>query len=171
MPVTLQGGLRASALTSSLTLVPYAVAFLVGSLLTRRLVARYGRSVMVAGALVLALADALIGVQAAVGYSGLTPLTLAPALMVVGVAQSFVAVPLFAVLLSEVPAEQAGLASGVLVTTQQIALSLGVAGVGTLFFTIAAEHGYGAATVAAEAAQAVLGVGAAVVARALPHDR
>ncbi|HEY7484067.1 MAG TPA: MFS transporter [Streptosporangiaceae bacterium] len=170
-PVTLQAGLGASALTSSLTLVPYAVAFLIGSLLTRRLFARYDRSVMVAGALVLALANGVLAVQAAAGYSGLTPLTLAPALMVVGVAQSLVAVPLFGVVLSEVPAEQAGLASGVLVTTQQIALSLGVAGIGTLFFTLAADHGYGAATVTVEVAQAALALAAAAVACALPHPR
>jgi hypothetical protein len=37
------------------------------------------------------------------------------------------------------------LASGVFATTQQIAIALGIAGVGTALFAVAADHGFGTA--------------------------
>jgi MFS family permease len=170
-PVSLQTGLGVSALASSLTLVPWATAFLVGSLLTRRLLSRYGRSLLVAGAGGVGLGFGALALQAAAGYSGLTPLALAPALAFIGFSQSLVMVPLFGVILAEVPVEQSGVASGVLVTAQQISFALGVAGIGTLFFTVAADRGYGAATVTAEIAQTALSLAAAAVACTLPRPR
>ena len=47
--------------------------------------------------------------------------------------------PLFGVVLSEVPAAVAGRGSGVLTTTQQTALALGVATLGSLFLALAAD--------------------------------
>ena len=48
---------------------------------------------------------------------------------------------LFRIVLSEVPAERAGVGSGVMVTTQQSALALGVATLGSLFLSLVAVGG------------------------------
>ena len=48
---------------------------------------------------------------------------------------------LFRLVLSEVPATRAGVGSGVMITTQQSALALGVATLGTLFLTLTPSLG------------------------------
>ena len=53
--------------------------------------------------------------------------------------QGLVMSPLFGVVLSEVPPASAGAGSGVLTTTQQVALALGVATLGSLFITLAGD--------------------------------
>lgn len=79
-------------------------------------------------------------------------------------------VQLFATILAGVPAERAGVASGALTTTQQVALSLGVAAVGSLFFMVAQHHGYGPATVTVTLIEAALTL-AAVALMTLPRPR
>src|SRR5205814_997477 len=111
--VSLQYGLHFSPVKAGLTLGPYAIAFLIGSLQARRLTARLGRLLPMGGALLLAAGFAALALQAHAGYSGLTPLTLTPALVVIGLAQSVIAIPIVTVVLADVPADRTGVASGV----------------------------------------------------------
>jgi EmrB/QacA subfamily drug resistance transporter len=166
--VSLQYGLHYSPVAAALTLTPFALCFLVGSLLARRLAARFGRLVLVGGAILFALGLATVALQAWTGYDQLTPLSLAPAEAVIGLGQSLVAIPLLGVVLHGVPAERTGVAGGVWTTTQQIAVAVGVAGIGTLFFTVADSHGFGTATVTAELSEAALAVVTAALAWTLP---
>jgi hypothetical protein len=67
------------------------------------------------------------------GWPELTIPALLPGLAVAGFGQGLVVGPLFGTVLSQVDTARAGVGSGVLVTTQQLALALGAALLGSLF--------------------------------------
>jgi hypothetical protein len=76
-------------------------------------------------------------------------LGMAPGMIVIGLGQGLIMSPLFGAVLSEVPRRKAGVGSGVLATTQQASLALGVATLGSLYLTIAAPGLLGPAGAAA----------------------
>jgi MFS family permease len=134
-----QVGLHDSALTAGVGLVPMAAAFLIASLSTSRLLARYGARVLAAGGLLQAVGLAVLGGTVYAGWPHLSILALAPGLIIAGYGQGLVMSPLFGVVLSDVPPSAAGAGSGVLTTTQQTALALGVATLGSLFLALAGD--------------------------------
>jgi hypothetical protein len=73
----------------------------------------------------------------------LDAVNLAPAMIVAGFGQGLMMSPLFGVVLAGVPAARAGVGSGILVTTQQTSLALGVAALGSLFVSLAAPTSLG----------------------------
>jgi hypothetical protein len=89
----------------------------------------------------------------------------------VGFGQGLVLSPLFGVIVSRVPLNEAGIASGVLVTTQQISLALGVATLGNLFLSTSSGHGIsmGAAWAIVLGIQAAVGMAFAALSQALPR--
>jgi MFS family permease len=164
-----QGRLGYSPLEAGLGLAPMAAVFLIASLLTSRLVTRYGRSVITAGALLqLTGLVLLIGSLDAV-WPGVGFLAITPALLIMGFGQGLVMPSLIRVLLSEVPVAEAGVGSGVFTTTQQIALALGVASLGTLFVTLSPASRLGAlhAGMIILGVQSVIAVGIATASRRL----
>ena len=137
----LQEGLHYSPMHAGLTFAPLGVAFALSSLKGRSLHAKYGRDIISVGA-----ATALIGVvglAVVVAVSGLSAnsLELSPVLAMIGIGNGLV-IPLIVqgVLLS-VPSHRTGAASGMLTTTQQFSMTLGIAAVGTLFFARQATAG------------------------------
>jgi hypothetical protein len=64
-----------------------------------------------------------------------------PGLVVAGFGQGLVVGPLFGAVLSQVDTARAGVGGGVLVTTQQLALALGAALLGSLFLGLDAMTG------------------------------
>ncbi|MFF5186310.1 MFS transporter [Streptomyces sp. NPDC000345] len=115
------------------------VAFSVGGFLTApaadSLAVRYGRLVLGAGALLMAGGHAWVWAAvdgAADTHTGAWPLV--PGLVVAGAGLGFLVVPLVNVVLSAVPADLAGGASGIFSTAQQFGGALGAAVVGTVFF-------------------------------------
>ncbi|MGW2020438.1 MFS transporter [Streptomyces sp. NPDC001927] len=143
--VALQQGLRMSAVVSGLALVPMAVAFFGASLAGPRLVRRWGTRVVTAGGLVQGLGIALLALTAWRSWPDLSAWSLLPGMAVAGLGQGLQLPVLFRVVLSEVPADRAGVGSGVMVTTQQSALALGVATLGSLFLSLAATGSMGTA--------------------------
>ena len=69
------------------------------------------------------------------GWPDISPLSLAAPMALAGAGGGLVMIPLFGVVLSQVPPQQAGLGSGILITMQQTCLALGAATIGTLFLT------------------------------------
>jgi len=61
---------------------------------------------------------------------------LLPGAAIAGAGQALQLPVVFRIVLSEVPAARAGVGSGVMITTQQSALALGVATLGTLFLSL-----------------------------------
>ncbi|MGP4007566.1 MFS transporter [Streptomyces sp. 4N124] len=135
--LTMQDGLHTDALHSGLAILPMAVLFLAGSVLAPRLITRFGRGAMSAGAVVqlagLAWLVALFVTQWP--YVGLWGL--AGPLALVGAGQSMLFAGLFRSVLADVPAHLGGIGSGVLITLQQSGLALGVATLGTLYVSLA----------------------------------
>ncbi|MFF7200445.1 MFS transporter [Streptomyces sp. NPDC008141] len=143
--VALQQGLGAGTIASGLTLVPMAVAFFVASLAGPRLVVRHGTRIVTAGGLLQGLGVAVLALTVWHDWSHLALWQLAPGLALAGFGQGLQLPVLFRVVLSDVPNEKAGVGSGVMVTTQQSALALGVATLGSLFLSLTESSGAGRA--------------------------
>jgi len=169
--VALQDGAHLGPLQSGLALAPMAVAFLAASLCTARLAARYGRRVLAAGGVVQAIGLAVLAVEVFQNWPHADPVDLAPGMIVAGVGQGFTMPLLFGIVLAGVPSARAGVGSGMLVTTQQIALALGVATLGSLFLSLAAPSSLGVrdAFVVVLAAQIVVAAGVAAGSKLLPQ--
>lgn len=144
--VALQQGLGLSAVVSGLALAPMAVAFFGASLAGPRLVRRWGTRVVTAGGLVQALGIGLLALTSWRAWPELSVWLLLPGMAVAGLGQGLQLPVLFRVVLSEVPPERAGVGSGVMVTTQQSALALGVATLGSLFLGLSTSGPAGSGT-------------------------
>jgi MFS family permease len=137
--VVAQDGLGLSPLAAGIAIAPVCVAYVVTSWRVPSLVARFGRRALVAGLLTEAAGlAALVGIIAAWWEplrDGSIPEVVVSvlALVLVGAGQAVGVGALFRLVLSEVPVSAAGVGGGVLVTTQQASLALGVAGLGTVF--------------------------------------
>jgi EmrB/QacA subfamily drug resistance transporter len=94
---------------------------------------------------------------------------LAPSLFTIGVGFGLLIVPLFDVILAAVDHHEAGSASGVLNALQQLASAMGVAVIGTVFFSEIAHGGFGHALETSLWVQAALLVAALVFTPLLPR--
>ncbi|MFG2616784.1 MFS transporter [Streptomyces sp. NPDC048507] len=139
--VALQQGLRMGPVTAGLALVPMALAFFAASLAGPRLVGRFGSRVVTAGGLVQGVGILLLLLTVRSGWPDLGLAALAPGVAVAGLGQGLQLPVLMRLMLSDVPADRAGVGGGVMVTTQQSALALGVATLGSLFLALVPSAG------------------------------
>ena len=165
-----QSFLHFDALRAGLTLGPMAFAFLLTSLATTPLVARYGRAVIGAGAGIQLVGLAVLMATLVVWWPHVTAWELLTGLTIMGAGQGLVMSPLIRVVLSDVPREVAGAGSGVLTTSQQTSLALGVASLGTLFVSLSSPQQIGAlhAALVVLGVQSLVAVGIVVGSRFLP---
>ena len=134
--VALQKGAGLGPVQAGLALFPLAVTFLVTSIAGPRLINRFGTRVVTAGALIQGVGLTLMALAAWRDWPDLGLMTLLPGGAIAGVGQALQLPVIFRIVLSEVPPARAGVGSGVMVTTQQSALALGVATLGTLFLSL-----------------------------------
>ncbi|NUR65240.1 MAG: MFS transporter [Streptomyces sp.] len=134
--VALQKGAGLGPVQAGLALFPLAVTFLVTSIAGPRLINRFGTRVVTAGALIQGVGLTLMALAAWRDWPDLGLVTLLPGGAIAGVGQALQLPVIFRIVLSEVPPARAGVGSGVMVTTQQSALALGVATLGTLFLSL-----------------------------------
>jgi hypothetical protein len=127
--LTVQYGLHADALLGGLSILPMAMAFLAGSLVAARLITRFGRGAMSAGALVQLAGLAWLVTVLASGWPQVSLWDMAGPLALVGAGQSMLFAGLFRAMLADVPAHL-GSIGGALITLQQSGLALGVATLG-----------------------------------------
>ncbi|MFJ5304689.1 MFS transporter [Streptomyces sp. NPDC088350] len=166
--LTVQNGLHADALHSGLAILPMALLFFAGSLVAPRVITRFGRAALSAGAVVqLAGLASLVTVLLA-NWPHVSLWAMALPLALVGAGQSMLFAGLFRSVLADVPTHLAGIGSGVLITLQQSGLALGVATLGTLYLALA-PHNVAHAFAGVEYVQmgivALLAVGAAALPR------
>ncbi|WP_370645526.1 MFS transporter [Pseudonocardia sp. DSM 110487] len=167
----LQDGLRMSPLDAGFALAPLAVGFFGASMLNARLVARYGRSVVVAGfALQLVGLLVVLGTVSG-GWPDLTALDIAPGMFICGVGQGMAMTTVIGLTLSRVPADRAGAGSGVFTTAQQTFLALGVATLGGLYAELSDAVGPRDGFVVVVGLHAMLTVGIVLLSRRLPDPR
>ncbi|GAA3063969.1 MFS transporter [Streptomyces glomeratus] len=139
--VALQRGAGLGPVPAGLALTPMALAFFVVSLCGPRLVGRFGTRVVTAGGLIQAVGVALMAFAAWRSWPHLGALELLPGAAVAGAGQALQLPILLRIILSEVPPARAGVGSGVMITTQQSALALGVATLGSLFLSLVPGSG------------------------------
>ncbi len=134
--LTLQAGFGFTALHSGLTTLPFALGSAVLSANSNRVAQRLGSLVLALGAGVLAVA--LVVFSVVLGQQGTSPhwLALAGPLLLAGAGLGLFIAPLQTVILSGVKQENAGSASGLLPTFQQLGGSVGLAALGVVFFTL-----------------------------------
>lgn len=131
---------------------------------------RFGRTVLTLGAAMMAGGTVWIGLgSSAVGTDGSRWWPIAPGLVIADAGLSLLVIPLVNVVLAAVPAHAAGGAGGQFSTAQQLGGALGVATVGTVFFSALESHGdYTAAFTTALPVSIGLFVVAAVLSLVLP---
>ena len=139
--VALQQGLHLGPVAAGWALVPMAVGYFAASLAGPRLIGRFGSRVLSAGAVVQALGLATLAATVLADWTHFSPLRMAPGVALAGIGQGLIGTPLFRVVLSKVPADRAGVGSGVLATGQQSSLALGVATLGTLYLALSPTLG------------------------------
>jgi EmrB/QacA subfamily drug resistance transporter len=163
----LQAGRGLSALHAGLVFTILAVSYLVASMRAAELAVRYGRRVLTAGALVLAMGHVVtLASVAAIGVRG-SVFALAPGLLLIGAGMGLAIAPLATIIMSAMRPEQAGAASGALSTFQNVGNAVGVAVIGVIFF--GAQHsGYATALELSLAALAGILLSVAALTRLLP---
>jgi EmrB/QacA subfamily drug resistance transporter len=134
-----QGEAHMSPLEGGLSLLPMAVGFLITSIYGPRLQVRYGAGLIVRGWIIQGIGYAVLAVAALTLWPDVNPLKLALPMLIAGFGSGLVMVPLMGVVLSQVPPAQAGLGSGILLTSQQTCLALGAATVGTAYLSLASR--------------------------------
>jgi EmrB/QacA subfamily drug resistance transporter len=130
----LQVGLGFSALHAGLTTIPWSFASAVASAMSARLAPRLGKWTIAIGSSLLVIG--MLGVILTLHLRGtaVTTFDLIPSFVVAGLGLGTVIAPLLNIILAGVPPRDAGSASGVLTTFQQLGGAMGVAVVGVVFF-------------------------------------
>ncbi|WP_340682670.1 MFS transporter [Amycolatopsis coloradensis] len=130
----LQQGLGYSSWRTGLTLFPSSLGIIAGSMLSIRLAPRLGRRVVSIAALVKIAG--VVGVIYPIHVLGpaLTPWALVPGAIVLGTGMAMVSATLVNIVLSKVPVQDAGAASGLMTTALQVGSAISIAVLGTVFF-------------------------------------
>ena len=139
--VFLQNGLGFTPWHSALTTAPWAAGAFVGSAIGGIAMSKLGRRVLHAGLVVEAAG--LLGVYAVLrgAGAGVGTVDLLAPMVVGGIGMGMVFVPLFDIVMAGVRPQEMGSASGVLQTVNALGMSLGIAGIGAIFFALAGGRG------------------------------
>ena len=143
LSIYLQNGTGRTAFETGLVILPYALGAIITSGLGVALAARAGRALLITGSLTIAASQLLLW---AVIRDGNDPgyWILALPLFIGGLGLGLAVPILVNVVLAGVPGRNAGAAGGVLSTVVQIGAAVGIAVLGTIFFTAVSESAEGA---------------------------
>jgi EmrB/QacA subfamily drug resistance transporter len=136
LTLLLQSGLGQPPLRAGIEALPMALAFTTMSILSPRLTARLGARSITLGAGITTVGTAALAFTA-VRYGGhLTGWDLAPATTLIGLGQGISLPSLIGAALAHVRPERAGAAAGILTTTQQFGVAVGIAVIGAIFYAV-----------------------------------
>ncbi|HTK15139.1 MAG TPA: MFS transporter [Acidimicrobiia bacterium] len=160
LPVFLQNGRHISVWHNGLWVLPSGLFVIVGAQLGGRLIHRFGTIKVVRAGLVI-YELGLLAMLRAISLH-MTVWELLPGLALYGMGIGFALAQLTNVVLSEIPADGSGVASGANTTVRQVGSALGVAVIGSLLTVQTVNHAVssikGAALPAAVKADAIVGV-------------
>jgi EmrB/QacA subfamily drug resistance transporter len=139
--VFLQNGLGFTPWHSAVTTAPWAAGAFVGSAVGGIVMTKLGRRVLHAGLVVEAAG--LLGIYAVLrgAGGGVSTADLLAPMVIGGIGMGMVFVPLFDIVMAGVRPQEMGSASGVLQTVNSLGMSLGIAGIGAIFFALAGAFG------------------------------
>jgi EmrB/QacA subfamily drug resistance transporter len=132
--VMFQAGLGFSPLACGVATVAIPVAAIGGSITSSALLARIGRTTMHIGIVTMAIGLVVVDLVMRTSNASVSGWELAGPLAIAGFGMGMVFVPMFDVILAGVAPHELGSASGLLESVQQLAMSLGIAAVGTVLF-------------------------------------
>ena len=167
LAIYLQAGRGLSPFASGLVFTALAAGYLLTSAKAPQLTQRYGRTVLLAGALVAAVGD--LALAGGVYGGGHAVVALLPGLVLLGAGQGLCITPLTATVLAYATPATQGAVTGALSTMQQVGNAVGVGLIGVVFFD-ALAHGYTTAFADATVAMAVVLVAVAALTRSLPRQ-
>ncbi|MEU6775165.1 MFS transporter [Streptomyces sp. NPDC046759] len=176
LSISLQDGLKLSALKAGLVYTPAAIMFFSFSMIASRLVPRHGRRILEIGAVILVAGYAATAIVL-LGGAPFKPVVVIPTLMLQSIGGGLLITPAMNVVLARIEPRDAGIASGVLSTAQQIGAALGVAAIGAVFFAAFGHpsadrtHAAGHALAMASLATMTAAVVATVLVHLLPGGR
>lgn len=142
LTIWLQAGEGFTPLLSGITACAFSAGTILFANLPQRLVSRHGRNVLVVGGLLMAGGIGGVIWPAVIGGAPINGWTLVPGLVIAGAGLALLVIPLSNVVISAVPAQSAGGASGVLSTAQQLGGAIGIGIVGQIFFTALRTSGF-----------------------------
>lgn len=131
-----QIGLGYSTLASGLMFAVAPFGFFLSSRQSARLATGMGRNAVVLGIFVTGAGLALLGVSVWVAGDSVGPAVIIPGTFLTAVGHGFTITQLLAFTLSEVHHDHAGAAGGAFAATQQLAIAVGVAMVGLVFYGV-----------------------------------
>ncbi|MFE3140623.1 MFS transporter [Streptomyces scopuliridis] len=144
--IFLQTGLGFSTLRAGLTGLPWSFGVSFGAAFSATvLTVRFGRKVMLLGAVLLATGLGGIALTVQVRGDAIGSWSLLPTLLVGGLGMGMIIAPILDFILSDVPAEHSGAGSGVVNASQQIGGAVGIAVVGGMFLAFLGGIGESAA--------------------------
>lgn len=130
-----QAGLGHSALDAGLLSLPFALGTFVASSQSQRVVAKLGRSALLLGSAMIAVAlGTTWAVLAFVPTSDLNAWMLAGPLLVGGIGNGFFLAPNIQFIIASVDGRDAGAGSGVVNTMQRLGTAIGIAIIGSILF-------------------------------------
>ncbi|ARZ71738.1 hypothetical protein SMD11_6162 [Streptomyces albireticuli] len=137
----LQIGLGYSALRAGLAGLPFSAAVMLGAgLAMGALVPKFGRTVLQAGAVLMAVGLLLFAWQTGAAGPSIGYWQMAWPMAVLGLGMGMIVAPLTDTVLTDVPARDAGSASGVTATAGQLGSAFGAALVAVVFFGLLPGH-------------------------------
>jgi predicted MFS family arabinose efflux permease len=154
--VMYQTGLGFTPLACGLATISIPIAAIAGSITSSALLGKIGRTTMHVGAATMAAGLVIVDVVLRARGGNVSAWDLAGPLAVSGFGMGMVFVPMFDIILAGVAPHELGSASGLLESVQQLAMSLGIAAVGTVLFDrLGSGHGPAAFVGAADHALVV----------------
>ncbi|HUA71917.1 MAG TPA: MFS transporter [Solirubrobacteraceae bacterium] len=140
--VMFQTGLGLTPLACAVATVAIPVTAIAGSITSSALLAKIGRTTMHIGIVVMAIGLIVVDLVLRADSGSVTAWDLAGPLAITGSGMGMVFVPMFDVILAGVAPHEIGSASGLLESIQQLAMSVGIAAVGTVLFDrLGSGHG------------------------------
>lgn len=132
LSLLLQNGMGASPLEAGLIFVPSSIGFVIASFITPRMTIRLGEPVIYYGALGYAASYLLLIAGLNILPQSTTSAVLSLLLFLVGFTQGMIMTPMLNIVLSRVTPAQAGMASGLTATLQQIGAAAGATAVSVI---------------------------------------
>ena len=154
--ITLQVGFGYEPVSAGAVTLAFAIMVAVGSARSAAAVKRFGTWTLLIGCALVAIGMAAVVVSLRWAGTGMHGYQLTPALLVAGAGAGLVLAPLTSVILAGVRPADAGAASGVLATAQQVGAAAGIAIVGIIFFAQLGTNSSAAADLAVPRLQAQL---------------
>ncbi|GGS88085.1 MULTISPECIES: MFS transporter [Streptomyces] len=166
-----QGHFGFDGLASGAVLTPFAVAFFAVTLFTPRIAAALGGRIVTLGALVQGAGLLLLALVMGLGWPRPSLVLVLVGIGLFGVGAALTGPTLFRMILADVPPAQAGMGSGVLVTSQQMATALGATVGGSLYLSLDGWLTTASATVLVIALLGCFAVTVLVISLKLPDPR